>query len=92
MTDIPGTVQNLIRIALAEGWRLEEARIADTGSCYVELSRKRKEWVMIRVADHPIAYDSWLKTYSISPTELKIEEVHDILRLPLGEVGDVLGR
>jgi hypothetical protein len=91
MTDIPGTAQEVIRIALAEGWKLEEARIADTGSCYVELSRKRKEWVIIRIADHPVAYESWLKTHSISPTELKVEEVRSILRRPLGEVGDMLG-
>jgi hypothetical protein len=79
-----------MRLADALGWKLEEARIATTGSCYVELSREGREWVVIRVADHPLAYDRWLKTHSISPTELKVAEVRDILSLPLGEAGDLL--
>jgi len=78
--------------ALAErvGWRVNETRIASTGSVYVELVRRGQEWVVIRIANHKQVYHRWLITYSIAPGDLWFEELEEILTRPFGEVGDVL--
>lgn len=89
--------QAALDYALSSGWKLVEARIASTGTCYIELSRRKKvgkknkgEWVMIRVADHKVVYPGFIKTYSISPSELSVKAIRKILSKPFGEVGDVL--
>ena len=72
------------------GWSLSEMRMAETGSIYIELVRDGKEWVVVRIADHNQAYNRWITTYSVSPSELSVEEMDLILKKPFGEVGDVL--
>jgi hypothetical protein len=80
--------------AIQLGWTREETRIASTGSIYIELSRRcgdKREWVMIRVADHKQVYDSqWIMIYSWSPYEYDEGMIRDILSGPFGEVGDIL--
>ena len=63
---------------------------ASTGSVYIELVRDRKEWVVIRIADHNQVYHKWITTYSLSPSEHSFEEIIEILKKPFGESGDVL--
>ena len=94
---LPLIAQVVQRYALSLGWKLEEARIASTGTCYIELYRRKNvgkkvkgEWVMIRAADHKTVYPGSMKIYSISPSELSIKAVRKILRKPFGKVGDVL--
>jgi hypothetical protein len=90
---LPLIVKAVTDHALSKGWKLEEAKMAGTGSCYVELSRRRKErgeWVVIRVADHNQVYPGYIKTYSISPSELTFRYVRRLLSKPFGRVGDVL--
>jgi hypothetical protein len=76
-------------LAKSVGWRVNETRIASTGSIYVELVRN-KEWVVVRVADHKQVYHRWLTTYSVAPGDLWFEELEGILSKPYGEVGDIL--
>ena len=82
--------KEVAEVARQLGWKVEQTRIASTGSIYVELVRDGREWVVIRVADHVQVYHRWLKTYSVSPMELHVEDVKGILEKPFGEVGDVL--
>jgi len=80
-----------VKAAASEiGWRIEQTKLASTGSVYIELVRDDREWVVIRVADHKQVYHKWLTTYSLSPSEYSIEEIIEILNRPFGEVGDVL--
>jgi hypothetical protein len=83
--------------AISSGWKVEEVKMASTGTCYIELSRRKKvgrrkkgEWVMIRLADHNKVYSSFIKMYSISPSEMSMKAVKKILAKPFGEAGDVL--
>jgi len=76
-------------LAESVGWRVNETRLASTGSIYVELERNR-EWVVIRVADHKQVYFRWMTTYSVAPGNLWFEALEGILTKPRGEVGDIL--
>jgi len=57
------------------GWKVDEIRLASTGSIYLELIRDGREWVVIRVADHAQVYHRWLKTYSISPRGYSVDRL-----------------
>jgi hypothetical protein len=85
-----GMAKEVANVARQLGWKVDQTRIASTGSIYVELVRDGREWVVVRVADHAQVYHRWLKTYSISPMEFHVEDMKDILGMPFGEVGDVL--
>jgi len=87
LVDISQEVKDLARRL---GWRVDQTRVASTGTIYIEIVREGREWAVIRVADHIQVYHRWLKTYSISPLELHLEDMDDILGKPFGEVGDVL--
>jgi hypothetical protein len=76
--------------AISLGWKLEEMLLATTGSVYIELSRKKKEWVKIRISDHEIHYPSYIKIYSVSPKELSLNKIYKILKKPFGKAGDVM--
>lgn len=76
-------------LAKSVGWRVNETRIARTGSIYVELERNR-EWVVVRVADHKQVYFRWMTVYSVAPGDLWFEDLEEILKRPYGEVGDIL--
>jgi hypothetical protein len=77
-------------LAESVGWRVNEVRLASTGSIYVEVVRQEQEWAVIRVADHKQVYHRWLTTYSVAPGDLWFEELEDILTKPFGAVGDIL--
>ncbi len=77
-------------LAKSVGWRVEETRLASTGSIYVTLVREDREWVVVRVANHRQVYHRWLTTLSVAPGNLWFEELEEILTKPFGKVGDVL--
>lgn len=88
--NLPIIALDLKQQAKSCGWKHEETRLASAGSIYVELIRDKREWVVIRIADHKQVYNRWMTTYSIAPGDLRFEEVVEILKKPFGEVGDVL--
>ena len=77
-------------LAESVGWRVDEVRLASTGSIYIDLVRQEQEWTVIRVADHQQVYHRWLTTYSIAPGDLFFEELEEVLTRPFGTVGDIL--
>lgn len=80
-------------MARERGWNRECVSLASTGSVYIELTRDcgdKKEWVVIRVADHKKVYGCWMTMYSCSPYELDENMVADILEGEAGKVGDLL--
>ena len=83
-------VKEVTVLAKRVGWRVDEVRVASTGSTYIELVRDGREWCVIRVADHKQVYHRWLTTYSIAPGDMWFEELEELLTKPFGEVGDVL--
>lgn len=82
--------KEIVDVARELGWKVEQTKMALTGTVYVDLVRDGREWVVIRIADHFQMYHRWLTTYSISPLELHLEDVVEILGREFGKVGDVL--
>lgn len=76
-------------LAESVGWKVNETRVASTGSIYMDLVRK-DEWCVIRVANHKQVYFRWMVYYSIAPGNLWFEDLEEILKRPYGEVGDIL--
>jgi hypothetical protein len=72
------------------GWETEEFKVATTGSIYLTLVREKREWVVVRIADHKQYYHKWLTTYSMDPSSYSYEEIIELLRRPFGNTGDVL--
>lgn len=74
-------------------WEYKGKDVASTGSIYIDICRERdgkKEWLIIRVADHKQVYHHcWLPVISISPGNYWFEELEEILKRPFGSVGEV---
>jgi hypothetical protein len=88
--DLVGIANFVEEEAKQFGWEKSELREALTGSVYLELIRDKKEWVVIRVANHKQFYHRWLTTYSLSPFGYDFDGIIELLSKPFGEVGDVL--
>jgi len=75
------------------GWHISEKRVAGTGTFYLEIFRtqqNQKEWIVLRIANHKQFYHHWLIVYSISPSEISIEDLNILLQKPFGTIGDIL--
>jgi len=75
------------------GWEIDTFKRTTNGSVYIDIFRRedgQKEWATIRIADHKQFYANWLWTYSVSPSEISVETLRTILKLPFGNVGDIL--
>ena len=87
------TTNNIIDMATTQGWEIDRHKKTINGSVYIDIYRfheNKKEWATIRVSDHKQAYQNFLYTYSVSPSEISIETLKTILNLPFGAVGDIL--
>lgn len=71
------------------GWNVFETRIAETGSIYVELYRRR-EWVIVKVADHKRVYCRWMMTLLLARGDLWWHQLKKVLSARYGTVGDIL--
>lgn len=89
--DIAKVCFRIEEIILETDWIIDHKIYATTGSVYYELVRDRREWIVIRVADHAQFYHKYMNTYSVDPTSTGVgfEELQEILRKPFGEVGDI---
>lgn len=76
-------------LAESLGWTVYETRIAETGSIYVEI-RRRREWLVVRVADHKRVHTRWMTTLSLAPGDLWWDQLEGLLASCYGTVGDVL--
>lgn len=80
-------------IILRTEWEIMKRQRADTGTFYLDVMRKvrgKREWAVVRIADHNVAYPGWMILYSVSPSEMSLDDLEDVLRLPFGKVGDIL--
>lgn len=89
-----GRAEEIVEFAVWLGWECKEFKVASTGTVYVELIRSIgtvTEWLVVRVANHKQVHYKWIKTYSVSPYELKLADIAEILARPFGEAGDAIG-
>ena len=80
-------------VADLSGWEKVSVKVASTGSAYVELKRvqgNEAEWLMVRVANHRMVHRDWLRIYSLSPYEMRLSQIADVLSKQFGEVGDIM--
>ena len=88
-----GIADEVVEVAGLLGWRKASIKVASTGSIYVELTRlqgDKAEWLIVRVANHKMVHRDWLKIYSLSPYELKLSQIADVLSQEFGKAGDVM--
>ena len=93
MTRLIGEAEEVSEFAGWLGWERSSIKIAGTGTVYVELVRSqgnKTEWLVVRVANHKQVHHKWLRTYSISPCELRLGDIAEILSRKFGEAGDVM--
>lgn len=75
------------------GWKRVSVKVASTGSIYIELMRlqgDKAEWLVVRVANHKMVHRGWLKIYSLSPFEMRLNQIADVLSQQFGKAGDVM--
>jgi hypothetical protein len=93
MTRLIGRAEEVVEIAGWLGWECSGFKEASTGSVYVELTRSlatMTEWLVVRVANHKQVHHKWIRTYSVSPYELRLADIAEILERDFGEAGDVM--
>ncbi len=86
-------VEEVSGIVLRSGWKIVKIKKAETGTFYIDIVRsckKEREWAVVRIATHNVAYPGWMVLYSVSPSEMSIDDLEIILELPFGKVGDIL--
>ena len=83
----------ILNIIKETGWTVKSYKRATRGSVYIEIFRvedEKKEWAVIRVADHKQVYQNWITLYSVTPMEISVETMRTILKFEFGKVGDIL--
>ena len=88
-----GIADDVCEVADLIGWRKVSVKVASTGSIYIELMRLQggmAELLVVRVANHKIVHREWLKIYSLSPYEMKLSQIADVLSKKFGEAGDIM--
>ncbi len=88
-----GIAEEVSEVAGLCGWERSWIKVAGTGTVYVELTRSQgevMELLVIRVANHKQIHHKWTRTYSLSPYELGLSQVAEILSRKFGDAGDVV--
>ena len=88
-----GIAEEVSEVASLCGWERSGIKVAGTGTVYVELMRSQDfmtELLVVRVANHKQIHHKWVKTYSLSPYELRLVDVGEILSRKFGDAGDVV--
>jgi hypothetical protein len=88
-----GVLDEVCEVADLSGWEKVSVKVASTGSAYIELkgvNGDKAELLVVRVANHKMIHREWLRIYSLSPYEMRLGQLADVLSQRFGEAGDVM--